>query len=223
MTTLQEILNGLVGQVRVGQTGLFLDYIAAQMIEHAGAKPAFLNFNNFPHTLCVSLNETVVHGLPNDKPFEDGDVVKLDLGLVQDGQYDDGALTVIVGEGSKIAKKLVRATQEALDMACKMARPGYTTNDIGRVVHQIAKKHGFTPVDGYGGHGIGTELHMAPFVPNYSINQWATLVEGQRLAIEPMFSSRNGSTYIGEDGFSVKLHKGIAAHFERTVTVGEPK
>lgn len=222
MTPLQVILRLLADEVRVGQTGLHLDKLAGYHIDRAQAEPAFLGFNSFPNTLCVSLNDTVVHGVPNDKPFEEGDVVKLDLGLVKEGQYDDGALTVIVGKGSTIAKKLVKATQEALEAGCVMAQPGYTTNDIGRVIHMTAIKHGFLPVSGYGGHGIGDKLHMDPFVPNYSISgPIVTLVEGQRLAIEPMFSSKGPDTYIGPDGFSVMLKKGIAAHFERTVTVAK--
>lgn len=226
MSLLQDIIHVLAQEVRVGQTGLALDKLAHDMILDCKAEPAFLGFNGFPNTLCVSLNNVVVHGVPNDKPFEDGDIVKLDLGLkhkpgisFEEG-FDDGATTVIVGQGSKIARKLVKATLEALDAGCVMAQPGYTTNDIGRVVAMTARKHGFTPVSGYGGHGIGAELHMDPFVPNYSIaHPIVTLVEGQRLAIEPMFSSKGPETYIGPDGFSVLLKSGIAAHFERTVVV----
>jgi methionyl aminopeptidase len=218
---LQTIISKLAAMTaHPGITGLDLDAFAKAAIEEAGAQPAFLGFNGFPNTLCVSLNETVVHGVPNNKPFEDGDVVKLDLGLVKDGQFDDGATTVIIGKAGKIAQKLIKATQEALELGCTMAQPGYTTNDIGRVIHMTAVKHGFLPVSGYGGHGIGTELHMDPFVPNYSIQHPVViLVEGQRLAIEPMFSSKGPDTFIGPDGFSVILKKGIAAHFERTVTV----
>ncbi len=220
MTPLQTILNLLADEVRVGQTGLQLDKYAGYHIDKVYAKPAFLGYNKFPNGLCVSLNSTVVHGIPNDKPFEEGDVVSLDLGLAKDGQYDDGALTVIVGKGSKIAKKLVKATKEALELGCTMAQPGYTTNDIGRVIHMTAVKYGFVPVNGYGGHGIGKELHEDPFVPNYSVaHPVATLIEGQRIAIEPMFSTKSPDTYIGPDGFSVILKSGLAAHFERTVTV----
>jgi methionyl aminopeptidase len=220
MTPLQVILKLLADEVRIGQTGLYLDKLAGYHIDRAQAEPAFLGYNKFPNILCVSLNDTVVHGIPNDKPFEDGDIVKLDLGLVKDGIYDDGALTVIVGKPSKVAKRLIKATQEALEAGCAMAKPGYSTNDIGRAIWQTARKYGVVPVNNYGGHGIGTQLHMDPFVPNYSLHRPnVTLVEGQRLAIEPMFSSKGPETYIGEDGFSVKLKTGLAAHFERTVTV----
>lgn len=227
MTPLQEILEILgkyvvsAGEADLPMTGKTLDEIAREMINRAGATPAFLGFNDFPNTLCVSLNHTVVHGIPDDKPFEDGDIVKLDLGLKKDGIFDDGATTVIYGKPSKIAKKLLKATEEALEKGILMARPGFTTNDIGRVIAMTARKYGFTPVSGYGGHGIGTELHMDPFVPNYSVsNPVVTLIEGQRLAIEPMFSTKSAETFIGPDGFSVILKSGVAAHFERTVTVG---
>jgi methionyl aminopeptidase len=218
---LQKILHSLIPMAQTpGCTGLDLDGMAKNCIEILGAEPAFLGFNNFPNVLCVSINETVVHGVPTNKPFEDGDIVSLDLGLKMNGEYDDGALTIVVGKASKVAKKLLKGTREALEAGIQMAKPGYTTNDIGRAIWQTACKYDLVPVDNYGGHGISSELHEEPFVPNYSMHfPNHTLVAGQRIAIEPMFSTKGSSTYIGPDGFSVVLKSGLAAHFERTVTI----
>lgn len=219
---LQSILSDLVPLAQTfGTHGLMLDWAALEAIRLHGCEPAFLGYKGFPNTLCVSVNEQVVHGVPNSIPFKDGDVVKLDLGLkLRNGQCDDGALTLIIGEGSKIAHKLVRITQEALELGCQMAKPGYTTNDIGRVIHMHAVKNGLHVVANYGGHGIGLSLHEPPFVPNYSMFPASTLQPGQRIAIEPMFGTKTGETFVADDK-TVTLKKGIAAHFERTVVVPE--
>jgi len=187
----------------------------------SGCEPAFLGYRGFPAVLCVSINGEVIHGIPDGRKFEDRDVVKLDLGLMDaDGQYDDGAVTVIVGRGSNVARRLVKSAREALDAGCAAAKAGSTTHDIGRAIEAVAKRDGFSVIEGYGGHGIGRELHMEPSVPNCVTGDPVVLVAGQRLAIEPMFSSKRGAVVVGKNGWTVKLAGGgIAAHFERTVTV----
>jgi methionyl aminopeptidase len=220
-TTLEEIIQKLSEKTVVGATGLQLEDLAKTLLNEAGAEPAFLGFKDYPNVICVSINSELIHGIPDDRPFQDGDVVKIDIGLKKDGQFDDGATTVIVGgQGSKLARKLVKATKEALEAGCQCARAGYTTNDIGRAVHSTAVKYGMAVIEGYGGHGIGAELHLPPFVPNYGIDTPVRLETGMRLAIEPMLSTRDGLTFVGENKWTILLkHKGLAAHFERTVTV----
>lgn len=232
MTPLQEILAQLRQYTYVGQKTSRLADEAADMIRAVGAEPAFLNYQPssgkgplFPSVLCVSINNEVIHGIPGERQIVEGDVVKLDLGLIKDGQYDDGATTVLVGDCSSAARRLVQSTQEALAAALSEARAGKTTHDIARVVQAVAQKYDVYVIHGYGGHGIGEKLHMPPHVPNEIgrlINPRAVkLKPGMRLAIEPMFAIPHGHTYVSNDGWTVKLegHGGLAAHFEETITI----
>ena len=161
--------------------------------------------------MCVSINGEVIHGIPDDRPFEDGDVVKIDCGTKDaEGQFDDGATTVIVGRGSAAARRLVAATQKALEVGVAAAKPGSTTNDIAAAIEAVAKDYDVVVIHGYGGHGIGTELHMEPFVPN----------EVTYHTIEPMFATKRGFTEVAKNGWTIKIvGGGVAAHFERTVTI----
>lgn len=236
---LQQILKTLADAATKGQTGKALDAMAASLIRLHGCEPAFLDYrpdgrdlsDAYPATLCVSINNEVIHGIPDDRHFEEGDVVSLDLGLkkaakTEEGldtwEYDDGATTIIVGEraGSSVARRLVKTTREALDAGCAAAKPGNKVFDISRAIKAVADREGFAVVYGYGGHGIGHALHLPPFVPNEPVGVDAELVAGQRLAIEPMFSTTRGFTRIAGNKWTVKLMGGgLAAHFERTITV----
>lgn len=236
---LQNILAMLTTLAVEGQTGKNLDAMALRLIKSAGCEPAFLDYrpdgrelkDAFPATLCVSINNEVIHGIPDDRKFEYGDVVSLDLGLkkrreTKEGlivdEYDDGATTVIVGHraGSATARRLVSATREALEEGIAAAKPGNHIFDISRAIKAVADREKFAVIYGYGGHGIGAQLHMKPFIPNEPIGEDGELVAGQRLAIEPMFATTKPFTNIDKNRWTVKLMGGgLAAHFERTVTV----
>jgi methionyl aminopeptidase len=234
-----------------GQTGKNLDAMALSLIRSRGCEPAFLDYrpdgrelsDRFPATLCVSINNEVIHGIPDDRKFQFGDVVSLDLGLKQlqgvckcdvsdtrcscgdkatHYEYDDGATTVIVGHraGSAVARRLVAATREALDEGCAAAKPGNRIFDISRAIKAVADREKFAIIYGYGGHGIGSQLHMKPFIPNEPFGEDGELAAGQRIAIEPMFSTTKPWTTIAANKWTVKVvGGGLAAHFERTITI----
>lgn len=237
---LQKILDVLSTMVVPGVTTKQIDDMAAFLCKEHGVKPAFLGYKppnfggerGFPNVLCVSINDEVIHGIPSDRKIEGGDVVKLDMGIEKDGEFDDGATTVLVGEidpktghikgVSAVARKLVKATKEALEAGVAQAKAGKTTHDIAAAVEAVAKKYDLHVVHGYGGHGISTQLHEEPHIPNEVAGSAppVTLKTGQRIAIEPMFGTNHGFTYVAPDGWTVKLRNGgLAAHFEQTVTV----
>ena len=243
MTTLETILDALSGLVKEGRTGNDLEQYAELLMQTHKVEPAFKGYHPegfpgpYPAILCVSINGEVIHGIPDERKFEDGDVVKIDCGTKdENGQYDDGAITIIVGRGSAAARRLIKATQAALEAGVAAAKPGNTTNDIGAAIAAVAKEYEVAVVHGYGGHGIGTELHMEPFIPNEVTyhneskdsagvdkvpDVWPVmLTKGMRIAIEPMFATKLGYTEIAKNGWTIKLvGGGVAAHFERTVTV----
>jgi methionyl aminopeptidase len=229
---LQSILEILAALTVEGSTGKNLDSLASGLLRQQKVESAFLHYTpggnapteGFPNVLCVSINGEVIHGIPDDRKFQFGDIVKLDLGLKDaEGNFDDGALTVIVGEraGSAVARRLVKTTKEALEAGVAQAKAGNTTHDIARAIYAVAQREGFSVIEGYSGHGIGTALHMAPDVPNKPVGVPVKLEAGMRLAIEPMLSSNKGYTVIDKNNkWTVKLQGGgVSAHFERTVTV----
>lgn len=233
---LQGILEVLAAMVAPGVTTKGIDDMAAFLIKMHNCKPAFLGYKppnfggeeGYPATCCVSINDEVIHGIPSeDRKIELGDVVKIDLGLEKDGQFDDGATTVLCHDGkmkgtSATARRLVACTKEALAAGVAAAKAGKTTHDIALAVEGVAKQYGFHVIHGYGGHGIGTALHMEPHVPNEVAGAAAPvkLEKGMRLAIEPMIGTNHGFTYVAKDGWTIKLRNGgLAAHFEQTVTI----
>lgn len=236
---LQKIIETLATLVTPGVTTKQIDDMAAFLVKEHGVKPAFLGYKppnfggaeGYPATCCVSVNDEVIHGIPGERKIALGDVVKIDLGIEKDGQFDDGATTVLCGEWnekeqrmegtSATARKLVKATKDALAAGVAQAKAGKTTHDIAAAIEAVAKESGFHVIHGYGGHGIGTELHMEPHIPNEIDGTPAkTLEAGQRIAIEPMFGTNHGFTVVAKDGWTIKLRNGgIAAHFEQTVTV----
>lgn len=239
-TLLNSILNTLAAMVQPGVTTKYLDEQAERLCSLHNVKAAFKGYKppgfggeeGFPNTICVSVNEEVIHGIPSDRKIAEGDVVKLDMGIEQNGQFDDGATTVLVGRidpktghilgTSSTARKLVGATREALEAGVAQAKAGKTTHDIAKAIEAVAEKHSLHVVHGYGGHGIGEQLHMEPHVPNEIVGDTkpVELKPGMRIAIEPMFGTNHGFTYVAKDGWTVKLRNGgLAAHFEQTVTI----
>lgn len=223
---LAQILEVLVGETKTGVTTKFLDERSEAMIRSAGATPAFLGYKPtgarkaYPATLCVSVNDVVVHGTPSDYVIRDGDLVKLDLGLVFHGLYVDAAVTVPVGNVTAEAKKLVRTTAEALAAGIKAAQPGNTLGDIGYAIERVVAKTSFSIVQSLTGHGIGRKLHEDPYVFNTGKPGHGEKLEvGMALALEPMVAVGSGKVkQIHDDGYAT-VDRSLAAHFEHTVVI----
>jgi methionyl aminopeptidase len=217
---LAKIMEALKSEVKVGVQTKFLDDLFMKLVKAENASPAFLNYNSFPAAICVSVNETIVHGIPSNYVIKSGDLVKLDIGLKYLGFYADMADTIGVGNISSIDKKLIKATKEAFFNALKVLNPGNTLGDIGYAIESTAKKYGFSVADKLTGHGIGKYLHEKPQVlntgtPNYGIK----LEVGMVLAIEPMFVLGNGEVVEIKDGSFKSKNNTKTAHFEHTVAI----
>ncbi len=207
--------------VREGITTKELDKFAYDFIVKNGGKPAFLNYMGYPATLCTSVNDVVIHGIPDKTKLKTGDVVSLDLGINLKGFFSDSAVTYIVGEGSREAEKLVSVTKEALMLGIEQARAGNRINDISRAVFTHAKKFGYGVVRDFCGHGVGYSPHEEPQIPNYvGSGPNPRLKPGMILAIEPMINAGKDGVKILSDGWTVKtIDKSISAHWEHTIAV----
>lgn len=223
-----EILREVAKKVAPGVSTKELNELAYKLIKKGGDKPAFLNYTPegvsypYPASLCVSINDEVVHGIPNAKVFlEDGDIVSLDLGLVHKGLITDGAITIPCGKISKEAKELIKVTKKALDLAIKAAKPGNTTGDIGHAVESFIKPLGYGIVKILSGHGVGYEVHEDPYVPNYGKpGTGEKLVPGMVIAIEPMVNLGKGEVCVTDDEYTYITKDGkISAHFEHTIAI----
>jgi len=219
---LAKILQKLSQEVKPGITTNYLEELAKKLIFSFDAESSFLGFEGFPAVLCVSINEEIVHGIPSERILQEGDVLKLDMGVFYKGFHTDSALTVIVGESRDFPKKeLLRVTREALEIGITQAKIGNTTGDIGSTIQKFVRKNGFEVVQDLVGHGIGKELHEPPQVPNFGKPKTgAELFEGMVIAIEPMVVVGKKETKKGKDGFSFVTKDGsLSAHFEHTVAV----
>ena len=224
---LAAVLHEVVAAVRPCVTELELDALAEKLIRDGGDTPAFKNYKPggakiaFPATLCVSVNDAIVHGIPTDRPLEEGDIVGLDLGLIHKGLYTDMAETVCVGKVSKEDALLVQTTREALAAGIKAARAGGHMGDISVAIEAFALKQGYGVVRELGGHGVGHELHEEPNVPNYGkAGEGPELKVGMVLALEPMFNRGGDEIKLGQDKFTYKTKDGSkSAHFEKTIVI----
>lgn len=216
-----EVLDELRSVVAPGVSTLDLDELAERRIREAGGVPAFKGYRGYPATLCASVNDQVVHGIPSGAPLRSGDIVSLDMGALVDGFYGDSALTVAVGRIDAAAETLLRVTEEALEEAIAQVRVGGRVSDIGAAVQRHVEAHGFSVVREFVGHGIGAALHEEPQVPNYgSPGRGPRLMEGMVLAIEPMVNMGKAAVKVLEDGWTAVTRDGsLSAHFEHTVAV----
>jgi methionyl aminopeptidase len=216
-----EALDALEAAAVPGVTTKEMDRIAREYIERAGARPAFLGYRGYPATLCISVNEEVVHGIPGPRKLREGDIVGLDLGCVVDGFFGDAARTVAVGRISEEAARLMKVTREALSAGIDACRPGKRVGDIGHAVQVHAEGHGYSVVREFVGHGIGTSLHEEPQVPNYGPpGRRERLVAGMCLAIEPMVNVGRPEVEVLADGWTaVTRDRSLSAHFEYSVAV----
>jgi methionyl aminopeptidase len=218
------VLAELEAAVAPGVTTVDLDRLAEGLIRDAGAEPAFKGYRGYPATLCASVNEEVVHGIPSGKrALADGDVISLDVGAKLNGFYGDSAVTVPVGRVSAETMRLLRVTRESLDRAIQAARVGARLSDIGHAVQSWVERHGFSIVREFVGHGIGERLHEEPQIPNYGQpGRGPALAPGMVLAIEPMVAMGRPETKILRDGWTAVTRDGsVAAHFEHTVVVAD--
>ncbi len=216
-----SILAALEAAVAPGVSTADLDALAERLTREGGAVPAFKGYRGYPSTLCASVNEQVVHGIPSPTPLADGDIVSLDIGVKLDGYFGDSAVTVPVGKVDDRTSQLLAVTRESLEKAIAEVRVGKRLSDIGHAVQAHVEAHGFSVVREFVGHGIGEELHEDPQVPNYGQpGRGAKLAEGMVLAIEPMVAMGRPDVRILPDGWTAVTRDGsLAAHFEHTVAV----
>lgn len=216
-------LQRVAGAVAVGVTTSDLDVVAADSIRSEGATPSFLGYHGFPAHICVSVNEEVVHGIPGPRILAEGDLVSIDCGAILDGWHGDAAITVPVGLVSADLAELSRVTEESLWAGLRAARPGGRLSDIGHAVEQVVRAHGsrYGIVEDYVGHGIGTQMHMDPAVPNYGkAGKGPKLVPGMALAVEPMVILGGPVVDVLDDDWTVVASDGgHASHWEHTVAI----
>jgi methionyl aminopeptidase len=215
------VIEAMVEQVKPGMTTAELDALAYQTITKMDAKPSFLGYRGFPASVCISVNEEVVHGIPGKRRLKEGDIVGIDLGAIYKGYQGDAAVTVPVGRISPQAERLLEVARGALDAAIAAARRGRRVGDISWAIQNHAESRGFSVVRQYVGHGIGRAMHEDPQVPNFGQpGRGDRLKPGMTLALEPMVNIGNWSTEVLDDGWTVVTGDGsLSAHFEHTIAI----
>ena len=225
MWAANKVVAGVLEELRTlaapGMTTAELDAAVEARVRKAGGTPAFKGYHGYPATLCASVNDEVVHGIPSGRKLVSGDLVSLDVGVLLDGYYGDSAITLGIGTISEEAAALLRVTQEALELGIAQARVGARVSDIGHAVQRHVEEHGFSVVREFVGHGIGTKLHEEPQIPNYGEpGRGPRLAEGMVLAIEPMVNVGKAAVRVLADGWTAVTRDGsLSAHFEHTVAV----
>jgi methionyl aminopeptidase len=216
-----EILAQIENMIVPGVTTAELDSFAAEECRRHGAKPAFKGYGGFPYVICASPNDRVVHGFPDQRPLNEGDILSIDFGVLFKGYYGDAAVTIPVGRVDEETKLLVEATRTSLERAIEKAQPGARLSDISHAVQSWVEPRGFSVVRDFVGHGIGRQLHEAPQLPNYGDpGHGPRLKVGMTLAIEPMINAGQPGVRILEDGWTAVTQDGKrSAHFEHTVAI----
>jgi methionyl aminopeptidase len=212
--------------VTVGATTQSINKRVHDFIISQGAVPAFLNYNGYPASVCISVNEQIIHGLPSSRKLIEGDIVSIDVGAIYRGYVGDCAATYIAGNGSGEAERLIEITRECFYKGLKFARPGFRVSDISKAIQQFAEGNGYSVVREYVGHGVGTKMHESPEVPNYveipRKRADPRLTPGMTLAIEPMINEGKAGIKILDDGWTVVTIDGKAsAHYENTILITE--
>ncbi len=227
-----ETLQLVKSYVREGVTTKELDKIAEDYILSNDATPAFKGYSQggslvFPGTICASVNEEVVHGIPGDKVLSNGDIISIDIGVIKDRYYGDAAITVAVGEISEEKKRLMEVTEKSLYLGIEQAKVGNTIGDISAAVQEYVESNGFSVVRALCGHGVGKKLHEDPQIPNYGKRGTGPKIKnGMTLAIEPMVNAGTYEVIIANDGWTVLTKDGLpSAHFEHTIAIinGKPE
>ena len=217
-----QVLDQLAPLIVPGVRTADLDRAAERLIRHAGGIPTFKGYQGFPASICASVNEEVVHGIPGPRRLEPGDIIAVDVGVTLDGYVGDGARTFALPPVSEASQRLLDVTQEALAAGIAVARPGGRVGDISHAVQAVVEAAGYSCVRKFCGHGVGTSMHEEPSVPNYGpAGRGPRLEAGMVLAIEPMVNAGTFDVSVGEDGWVVRTRDGaLSAHFEHTVAIG---
>ena len=218
-----EVLSTISKQVKPGMKTKELDNIATTELEKTEATSSFKGYRGFPAHLCVSVNDEIVHGIPGERTFNEGDIVSLDFGVIYDGFQGDAALTIPVGEVSPEARQLIEAARESLEKGIAAARAGVTLGDVSSAIQKHAEAKGYSVVREYTGHGIGRDMHEDPQIPNYGIpGTGPVLKKGMTLALEPMLNIGGAGTRVAQDRWTVLTADGtLSAHFEHTIAVND--
>lgn len=218
-----DTLIYLEDYIKPGQSIIELDRLAEKYIKSKGARPAFKGYMGFPSTLCVSIDDAVVHGIPSNECLKEGQIIGIDCGAELEGYYGDHAKSFPVNKISAEKKKLLDVTKESLKRGIDMAKPGNHVGDIGHAIQTYAEKNGFSIVRELVGHGIGTSLHEEPQIPNYGTSkQGLRLKPGMCIAIEPMVNFGKKEVYTSKDGWTIFTKDGKpSAHFEHTIAITE--
>jgi methionyl aminopeptidase len=216
-----EVLEGIRKRISSGVKTRELDKFAESFIRSKGAKPAFKGYRGYPSSICASVNEQVVHGIPSSVKLKEGDIISIDIGVYYNGFYGDAALTLPVGEISSKAKKLLAVTEESLQVGIENAVTGNRLSDISFAIQNNVEPEGFSVVRNFVGHGIGRKLHEEPQIPNFGKpGQGPELMPGMTLAIEPMVNEGGWEISILNDGWTaVTKDQSLSAHFEHTVAI----
>lgn len=218
---LREIMDQVRGQIAPGVTTRHLDQFAERLIRKHGAIPSFLHYNGYPATLCTSIDDQVVHGIPDDTPLREGQIVSVDGGLVLDGWQSDSAFTVGVGEISAEARRLIEVTEQSFFEGIALAKDGNRISDIGNAVQTYVERFGFKPVRALCGHGIGRQMHEDPEVPNYgATGRGVRLRPGMTIAVEPMIVTGKWPVHQLADGWTIVTDDGgLCSHYEHTIAI----
>ena len=218
-----QVLEILKEEIKPGVVGKRLDEVVRLEFDRRGVTPTFLDYHGYPARVCVSVNDEVVHGIPNSRPLQEGEIVSIDLGATYKGFVGDAAITVCVGRVSPQAERLVRITEEALWEGIRAARVGVRLGEVSAAVQAHAEQNGFSVVREYVGHGIGREMHEEPQVPNFGRPEQGPLLQkGMVLAVEPMVTAGDWRTKRDSDNWTVRTLDGsLAAHFEHTIAITE--
>ena len=215
------VLDILKSQVKPGMRTEELDIIAAKEVERLGAKPSFKGYRGYPATICVSVNDEIVHGIPGKRVLREGDIVSIDFGAIYLGYHGDAAVTVGLGKVSPKAKELMETTEGALQAGIAAAHARAKLGDVSAAIQQYAESHGFSVIREYTGHAIGQKLHEEPQVPNFGVpGDGPVLRKGMTFALEPMVSTGDWHTRLGSNQWTVHTSDGsLAAHFEHTIAI----
>jgi len=221
--------RALAGEmVAPGVTTQEIDKAVHRYIKSQGAVPSFLNYNGFPASVCISVNDEVIHGIPGNRVLKDGDIVSIDVGAFKDGFHGDCAATFACGSVSEEAKRLIEVTKQSFYEGLRYAREGYRLPDLSGAIQRYVEENGFSVVREFVGHGIGSKLHESPEVPNYLDPRVGRprFLRGMTIAVEPMVNAGKAGIKVMPDGWTVKTADGrLSAHYENTILItdGEPE